>query len=380
MAQPLKVTCPSCTSKFHIPLHLVRGKVVSFRCKKCKGTIPVDGRAITSLTPIALQAPTIPPPETVSPRDAFYSEPPGRLSLSDGIVVQDGLPNTTGLHADTPSAFTHANPSRNTPPLLARTPPTGVTPALLISTPPTTLSKTTPPPPLHNTYPPVSFRPSNGGKKVVVAAALVAAASLTLWSMSRAPHRAASLASAAPPTQTSAARATDEPARPPTPAVTAEPIHAVNPANLPIAKDEPAPRTATAAHHPAKGRPARADNADTAADEPAAQAPVAAAPAAPAAPADDTSTNEVEFNREAARLALEDAGQKAASCRTIDTPAGPARVAVTFAPGGNVTAAVIESGPLVGTSAGGCLASKVRSAKVPAFTGDPITVHKMIVF
>ena len=200
MAQPLKVTCPSCSSKFHIPLHLVRGKVVSFRCKKCRGTIPVDGRALSSATPIALQAPNVTPPEMHEPRSPFYSEPPGRLSLSDGIVVQDGLPTTSGLQADTPSAFAHSN-ARNAPPLLARTPPMGVGPAMLLSTPPTTLSKSNPPEPLRNTYPPTSFRPANGGKKVVAAAVVLAAASITVWSMSRQPRTAAPVAVAAPQEQ-----------------------------------------------------------------------------------------------------------------------------------------------------------------------------------
>jgi len=45
-----------------------------------------------------------------------------------------------------------------------------------------------------------------------------------------------------------------------------------------------------------------------------------------------------------------------------------------------VTAAVVESGPFVGTAAGGCVASKFRTAKVPAFAGDPITVHKSFSF
>src|SRR5262245_53604949 len=127
MAQPLKVTCPSCSAKFHIPLHLVRGKVVSFRCKKCKGTIPVDGRAISSATPMPLAAPQVAPPEPFEPaRDPHYSEPPGRLSLSDGLVVHGGMPSTTGLQVDTPSAFAHSNsPSSQRLPVpgASRTPP-----------------------------------------------------------------------------------------------------------------------------------------------------------------------------------------------------------------------------------------------------------------
>src|SRR5262249_33469589 len=123
MAQPLKVSCPSCSAKFHIPVHLVRGKVVSFRCKKCKGTIPVDGRAISTATPQPLPAPQVMPPEGWVPRQSspppqpesfearapHYSEPPMRLSISDGLVVHEGMPSTAGLQVDTPAAFTHSN-------------------------------------------------------------------------------------------------------------------------------------------------------------------------------------------------------------------------------------------------------------------------------
>ena len=73
-----------------------------------------------------------------------------------------------------------------------------------------------------------------------------------------------------------------------------------------------------------------------------------------------------DFNTQAAREALEDAADRADKCKTIDTPSGTARVAVTFAPNGHVTNAIIESGPFVGTAAGTCVASKFRSAKVPA--------------
>ncbi len=53
---------------------------------------------------------------------------------------------------------------------------------------------------------------------------------------------------------------------------------------------------------------------------------------------------------------------------------------MTFAPSGNVISAVIESGLLVGTPAGGCVASKFRTVRVPAFTGDQVTVHKSVNF
>jgi hypothetical protein len=89
---------------------------------------------------------------------------------------------------------------------------------------------------------------------------------------------------------------------------------------------------------------------------------------------------EVEFNKEAARTALEEAGDRAAGCRTVDSPAGAARLAITFAPSGRVTSAVIEGGPFAGTAAGGCVASKFRSVLVPPFSGESVTVHKTVSF
>src|SRR6185436_19260686 len=129
IVNPLKVACPSCGANFHIPTHLVRGKVVNFRCKKCRGTIPVDGRALTAATPA-------PFPNPNAAASGFPSEgtPEARgplLSIIDGIAPNEGLPSTTGLHADTPAAFTHSStPPPRTPPdtfaMASRTPALGV--------------------------------------------------------------------------------------------------------------------------------------------------------------------------------------------------------------------------------------------------------------
>src|SRR5262245_65050635 len=100
MAQPLKVTCPSCTAKFHVPPHHVRGKVVTFRCKKCKGTIPVDGRALGTATPPSVPAPPLPPEAQQDMRASMYGD---RLSISDGVLMPDGLSSAAALMADTPA-------------------------------------------------------------------------------------------------------------------------------------------------------------------------------------------------------------------------------------------------------------------------------------
>jgi predicted RNA-binding Zn-ribbon protein involved in translation (DUF1610 family) len=113
-----------------------------------------------------------------------------------------------------------------------------------------------------------------------------------------------------------------------------------------------------------------------AAVQPAANPPAVAPPSSPPAMARSKS----DFNTQAAREALEDAAARASRCKTIDTPSGTARVAVTFAANGQATNAVIESGPFVGTSAGTCVAAKFRAARVPPFSGDSVLVRKSVPF
>ncbi|HKQ71784.1 MAG TPA: hypothetical protein VJT73_20715, partial [Polyangiaceae bacterium] len=73
-----------------MPGYLVRGKVVNFRCKRCRGIIEVDGRA---LKPIST-----PPPAPDSMGDSSM-----RLSISDGVLFE--------------------RPSSEPPPRISSTPP-----------------------------------------------------------------------------------------------------------------------------------------------------------------------------------------------------------------------------------------------------------------
>jgi len=148
------------------------------------------------------------------------------------------------------------------------------------------------------------------------------------------------------------------------------PVKMIDPMARPIAIQAPLKAVAKAQGAP----PPAAAAAEAPPPEPA-------GPAAEVASAMAAVSDEHEFNKAAARSVLEDAADRAASCRNVDTPAGAARVAVTFAPSGKVTSAVIESGPFAGTAAGGCVASKFRNLQVPPFTSDaPVTVHKTISF
>lgn len=102
------------------------------------------------------------------------------------------------------------------------------------------------------------------------------------------------------------------------------------------------------------------------ADKPAPN-PAPAPAAKPAGPA---------FNVAAAKAALNSAAAGAAGCRAPAGPNGTGKVQVTFAPSGNVTSALIVSGPFGGTPVGSCVARTFRAAKVPAFDGSPMTVSK----
>jgi hypothetical protein len=55
-------------------------------------------------------------------------------------------------------------------------------------------------------------------------------------------------------------------------------------------------------------------------------------------------------------------------------------VTVTFAPSGKVTRAQVGGHPFAGTEVGSCIATQFRSAHVPAFDGDFVTVTKSVVF
>jgi hypothetical protein len=105
-------------------------------------------------------------------------------------------------------------------------------------------------------------------------------------------------------------------------------------------------------------------------------AEAAAKPAETAAkPAPATDSSAPPFDTAAAKTALGAAAANAGSCKTADGPTGSGKVSVTFMPSGRATNTQV-SGDLAGTAVGGCVARLFRSAKVPAFSGDPVTVSK----
>jgi predicted Zn finger-like uncharacterized protein len=82
------------------------------------------------------------------------------------------------------------------------------------------------------------------------------------------------------------------------------------------------------------------------------------------------------FSKAAAVAALGAAAGGAGGCKKLGGPTGPGKVTVTFANSGRVTTANVQGPPYAGTSVGGCVASIFRKAKVPAFSGSPVTVSK----
>ena len=85
------------------------------------------------------------------------------------------------------------------------------------------------------------------------------------------------------------------------------------------------------------------------------------------------------FDKEAALAALNTAVAQASGCRQEGDPNGTARVVVTFAPSGRVTSANLSGPPFAGTRTGGCIASTMRRAKIPPFSGSHVTVAKSVV-
>jgi len=84
------------------------------------------------------------------------------------------------------------------------------------------------------------------------------------------------------------------------------------------------------------------------------------------------------FDRDSARSALSDAAKAATRCRSDSGPFGSARVAVTFAPNGQTTTAIVQGPPFAGTPVGSCIARTFREARVSPFSGAPVTVRTSV--
>jgi hypothetical protein len=76
--------------------------------------------------------------------------------------------------------------------------------------------------------------------------------------------------------------------------------------------------------------------------------------------------------------ALAQAAERAKGCRDATSPTGVARVAITIAPSGDVSGAVVQGPPFAHTMEGECIAAKFRAIHVPPFNGDSINVRRSV--
>jgi hypothetical protein len=168
------------------------------------------------------------------------------------------------------------------------------------------------------------------------------------------------------------------------------PLPSVDPtASSETAKEEEAPEAAereeskAPSDAPARAAaPSRRSESDDRNVEPSLATPPASppkpAPAAKPEPEEETMATG-PFDKDAASAALARAASAAGSCRSSGDPSGVARVSVTFSPTGRATRAIVDGPPFAGTATGGCSASKMTQAKVPAFAGSRVTVKKKVV-
>jgi len=84
------------------------------------------------------------------------------------------------------------------------------------------------------------------------------------------------------------------------------------------------------------------------------------------------------FDANLAKAALTTAAMQVGACREKGGPAGKATVVVTFDPSGKVSSATVSDAPFAGTSSGACIATVMKRATVPAFSGLPGTVSKTL--
>jgi hypothetical protein len=423
---------------------LVRGKVVKFRCKRCKEPIEVDGTALSveggeaalaspSLAPPLPGDPTtdpitffgvssrpsqvdfggsmrlsisdgwegaLPPAEPAAPRaptvvltDRVLRPPPATITPSGAVALS--VPPSSRRSAPPPlplpavqAAPPYPSSMRETAPLPGHGAPAWMGPPRPAAEQSLYNSPTAPPTVIHQSTPPRAVstgRPTAaqwaGQHQRAVMALLVAAAALGVTIVVwRAPTGGNASSTLSAEPRATAAQTAHDEPRPVEPPVVA-PAPPAEPSAA-LALSEPTNATPRAASS-RSGRSGRGrSSAARAARAAAAEATDGelSGNAASAAQAMAEVLKERELDPSVARAALDDAAHEAAGCRTDDTSAHFARFSITFAPTGRVSAVDIEGGPLAGTSVGACMIDAFKAAQVPAFSGPPVIVHKNVSF
>ena len=199
---------------------------------------------------------------------------------------------------------------------------------------------------------------------VLLAAALLGGGYLVLRDPST-PSTPNEVAKREPPKETPAATTDLRPAQAPLPAVTATPT--------PPTSERTAEAAPSAAPTALSGKRPTASTSEA----PTATTPTETPSATPKPTATPAATGG-DFDKSAASAALGGAVGQATGCKQSGDPSGVARVQVTFAPSGRVTVANISGPPFAGTATGGCIARAFKTASVPPFSGDPVTVSKTV--
>jgi hypothetical protein len=234
---------------------------------------------------------------------------------------------------------------------------------------------------------------SGGGRRVLGIAAAAIAAFLVTWFVLRPPGERPSNAPAsaehAPepvPSPVTSAAPPAPPAEVATPSNPSEPPALAEPIAEPAAQPAPAPQAQTS--------PAKPIAKSAAPEEPRSERPTPAPAPEPAKPVEpakaavksfepskaaEPKSGDAPFDKAAALSALSSAASAASGCRKEGDPSGMATVVITFAPSGRVTSANVNGPPFAGTPTGGCIASAMRRAIVPAFSGSHITVSRTVV-
>lgn len=83
------------------------------------------------------------------------------------------------------------------------------------------------------------------------------------------------------------------------------------------------------------------------------------------------------FDRKAALQGVNEALDDARAC-TKGKPAPTSRIAIVFDPSGQAQDARFVGGALRGTTAGHCIAGRLKHVRVPAFRGEGVTVYKTV--
>lgn len=84
------------------------------------------------------------------------------------------------------------------------------------------------------------------------------------------------------------------------------------------------------------------------------------------------------FNAKAARTAVDRAAARAKGCRDKGDAPGSASTNITFAPSGKVSDVTVTTPRYASSKTGKCIVDKLGDARVPEFSGNPVTLKKSV--